>query len=267
VSLRYEWGWDFGLFPSGATVTVDDDGAPFVVTFTTGTYIHTSITDVDATAAYDEFAAAFETALNAGDSGSNTYLVTYHPATGYEIDGQNADFTLTFASDDAGVAMRHILGFSGNQSGNPAYNSDARPYYLIIPVIQGRSLVSDEYEPEGISVDAISDDATAYQTSRSTAETLCTWTQMAEVADAPAGPFANGTYIFEREATSTIPWTYQHAFRHARDGKQPFLVVDGSDSEVHELRADGTSFHPQRFGAQDFHIWNVPFRTRKLGVL
>jgi hypothetical protein len=264
MALRYEWGWDFANYVASPAFTIDDDGSPHVITFSTGTYIHTSITDV--IAPYDEFAAALESAINDVVDGSNSYTVTWNGTTGYTIAADTVNFTLSF-SGDAGLNMRRILGFTGNMSAASEQESNCRPYYLIIPAMPGRSQVSDEYQPEGIAEDASSDDGHAYQIAKATSEIYCDWTQMAETDQAPSSFSSEGTYVFEREATTAIPWTYQHAFTHGAGGMQPFLVIEGSTESVHELRAEGVPFHPQRFSAPDYALWNIPFRTRLLGYV
>jgi hypothetical protein len=187
----------------------------------------------------------------------------------YTIDYSAGDFSLDLTGSDTQVTMRRVLGFSGDQSTSDAYSSDVRPYYVILPAMPGRSECSDEYEPEGITNESIADDGSAYQISRATSEILSDWIQMAESTTAPDTFTNNGTYVFERDATSAVPWSYQHAWRHARTGYHPFLVVDSGTSEnaVHMLRADGSSFMPQRMASKDYPLWNIPFRTRKLGDL
>jgi hypothetical protein len=264
MALRYEFAWDFGLYETAPAVTVDDDGAAFVVTFSSGTHTPSGIESI--VSGYTSFTTALAAALNAGTTGAGEYEVIWNGPTGYEINYDSGNFSLTF-SGTAGTNMRSLLGMTGNRSGDDQYLSQCRPYYLIIPAMPGRSMMSDEYEPEGISTDASADDGSNYQTSKSTSETYCDWVQMAETDQAPSSFSSVGTYVFERQATTAVPWSYQHAWRHARGGKQPFVVVDGSENAVHELRAEGTTFHPQRFASQDIQLWNVPFKTRLLGRL
>ena len=78
----------------------------------------------------------------------------------------------------------------------------------------------------------------------------------------------DGLALFKRSVTAACPWSYQHAWEHVRSGGSlPFLVVEGSDSTVHTLRADGASFRPSRFAGKDIALWSVPFKTRQLGTL
>jgi hypothetical protein len=270
VSLRYEWAFDVSLLADGLSVTVTDSGGAFTVSFTSGTYAHTSINSV--VSGYTSFAAALETALNAGSLGAAVYNVDYafSPGSGigYTIEcDENAAFD--FTGTNAQVNMRRVLGFTTDSASSTLHESTARPYYLLVPSIQGRSNMSDEMEPDGASEEEGADDGTVYQTSKDTSEVVTEWTQMAEPTSISGASVVSSLWAppFERQATSLIPWSYQHAFRHARTGHLPFLVVDGSDSEVHELRADGTAFRPTRFASPDFGLWSIPFRTRLLGRL
>lgn len=269
MSLRYEWAFDVSLISSGLSVIVTDSGGPFTVSFTSGTYAHTSINSV--VSGYTSFADAFEAALNAGSLSTAVYSVAYafdlNTAIGYTIEcDENAAFD--FTGTDAQVNMRRILGFATDSASSTLHESTVRPYYILAPSIQGRSNMSDEVEPDDISEEESADDGTVYQTSKETSEIVCEWTQMAEPTSIPgATVLSPWAPPFERQATSLIPWSYQHAFRHARTGMLPFLVVDGSDSEVHQLRADGTSFRPTRFASPDYGLWSIRFRTRLLGRL
>lgn len=284
MALYYEWGFDVAQIASGFSVDVtDSSGAAgadrtFAVSFTTGTYCHTTLAGVTATSTYTAFAAALETALEAGSALGATprgYAVTWSRSTGYTIaltsefsGGPGTKLTLDFTTSDAKTNLRRVLGMTGDRTGALTYSSTVRPYYFLIPSIQGRSSV-DEREPDGLSEDSISDDGSADQISCDTAEVHLDWVQMAE-PDAPDVGFLFAdawSPPYERHATSAAPWSYMHAFRHARAGKQPFLVADGSQNLVCELRADGTSFKPQRSQGPDVEIWNIAFRTRLLGRL
>lgn len=280
MALYYEWGWDVAQIDDGFSVIVtDSSGAAgadrtFTVSFASGTYCHTSLAAVGATSTYTAFAAAFETALEAGSAGGATprgYTVSWSRTTGYTVAvNAGTKLTLDLTGTTAQTQMAQLLGMTGDRTGALTYSSQVRPYYFIVPTIQGLSSVSDEYEPDGIVEESISDDGTAHAIARDTSEVYFDWVQMAE-PDAPEAGFTFDdpwTAPFERQISSAAPWSYQHAFRHARAGKQPFLVTNGVDEElVHELRADGSSFRPQRGAGTDIAIWNIPFRTRLLGRL
>lgn len=263
MALRYEWSWDFAQI-GPAAVRVTDDGGTFDVRLSLGHYCHTNISSV--ASGVTDFATALQTALNAGTS-SGTYAVQWFSPYNLQYDGTSFALNFTAVTAAEGLLMRRILGFSANVSGLTEYDGDVRPYYLILPSIQGRSQMSDEYEPTDIMAEAVADDGSVYQVARDTTEIHSDWAQQAETETGPASAFADGTLAFKRHATAAAPWTYQHAFEHHRAGNHPFLVIDGSEQAVHRLRADGSSFMPQRFAGVDQPHWSIPFRTRLLGRL
>jgi hypothetical protein len=261
--LAYTWSFDIATIASGFTMTGTDDGGAFSVSMTTGVYNHFDISSI--VTGHSDFATALETAINAASS-SGTYTVEFDVATGYTIGYSGAVLSLDLTGSAGQTNMAAVLGFSGDRTGATSYASQVRPYYYILPLIPARSEMSDEYEPDGITAEAVADDSSAYQLSRATSETLSDWIQAAEIEDPPGSAFSAGTAVFERHATSAVPWSYQHAWRHARTGYHPFFVGDsGVGNAVHMLHADGSSFRPQRMAAKDFGLWNIPFRTRLLG--
>lgn len=267
MALRYEWCWDIALIGNVA-VNVTDAGGTFEVQITSGTYGHTDISDVDSD--FTDFATALETALNSGTSGAATYTVVWNGTNGYEIEISDGNFALAFSTVTTtaeGTRMAEILGLSGDKSSTNIIDSDVRPYYVIIPAIPGRSEMSDEYEADSIMYESTADDGTVYQVSREQSEIWSDWKQNAETATAPDLFTHQGTFVFKRQATTAVPWTYQHAWEHQRTGKTPFLVIDGTEQAVHQIRADGASFKPARFAGQDIPYWQIPFRTRLLGRL
>lgn len=273
MALRYEWAWRIQSIGTVA-IKVTDDGGTSTVSLTSGTYAHTSISSV--VPGYTAFSAALKAALDADSTLSGTYTVTWNGTTGYTISVTgSSSLTLSFATTTAahGTRMQRILGFSADQSGATSYSSDVRPYFMIIPAIQGRSELSDEYEPPDIAMEDVADDGTAELTSRyegddesdDDGEVWLDWTQNAETETGPSVFSGEGTFVFKRQATSAVPWTYQHAFKHMRRGHHPFLVLDGSEKAVCQIRADGASFTPRRFAGTDQPFWTIPFRTRLLG--
>lgn len=257
MALRYEWGWDAALTPF--TISATDDGGSFSVAVTTGTYAHTVMTDLG----YLALAAYLQTAINTASS-SGTYTVTYNGTSGYTIAYSGSVLTLTFTGSTAITNAAKILGFSGTKSGSTSYSSDVRPYYVIIPAIQARSKVSDEYEPPNIVSEASADDGTVFQVAKDTSEIYLDWTQTAETQVAPTVHTTEGTPMHSRYATSEVPWTYQHAWAHMRGGQQPFACIESSTT-LHEMRAEGLSFAPMRFAAEDYPLWSIAFKTRLIG--
>lgn len=279
MSLRYEWSFDLAAL-GGVAVVVDDDGSAGEAEIASGTHAHTSIAtveDVEGNAvarysAYTAFAVVLAAALNTASTGVGTYTVTWNGTTGYTVAYSAGNFSLSFSTVTTaaqGVLLRQILGFSGDKSGAASYSSDARPFFVIIPTVEGRTQMTDEMEPDDLASEAVADDGTAYQVSRDSLEVWSDWRQTAETNTAPSTFSAAGTPVYARHATSAVPWTYQHAWRHMRLADHPFLVLDTgtSESAVHQIRAEGASFRPQRFAAADYDLWSLDFRTRLIGRL
>lgn len=283
MSLRYEWTVDPGNLTDGMAVSVDDGTDSGTATVTTDTvYAHTSLTSVLGSGVGGDLATALETLTDAILT-TNGSTISYSAANRAYTLAFGASCTVDFRSatlgDDSGVNLAKWLGFTASHtdgagsgydcylSGQTSYTSNVRPYGIIIPTIQGRSDVSDEYEPDGIAMDNEADDGSAYGVSKDTSSIWLDWTQTAETNSPPSGFASDGMAVFQTAETSAVPWSYQRAFGHARDGWYPFLVVDGSDSLVCELRAEGASFHPTRFAGKDYSLWSIPFRTRLRGRL
>lgn len=257
MALRYEFFFDIAMIGTLAYKLTDAEVSGSERTFTTGSYCHTT------------FAAALETSLETGHV-TTGYTVTWNGATGYTIAYSSTPCTIAFSTVTTaaqGTRLRQTLGMSGDRSGGTTYSSQVRPYYLIVPAIQGRSQVSDEHEPEGLMFEAVSDDGVAYQISKDTSEILYDWIQVAETETAPSTFSDPGTPPFTRLASAAVPWVYQDAWAHMRLGDHPFYVVDGSVTSKHQIRADGASFRPQRFMGPDLPYWTIPFRTRLLDYI
>ncbi len=268
--MHYEFTWDISV-NGGLSLKSTADSTEFEVTFTSGTYCHT---DISGTATgYQSFALALADALNSGNPGTAVYTVTWNGTTGYQVDISTGTCTLVFSTTsdtEAGENMRKVLGFSSDQAAAASITSDVRPFYLIIPAIQGRSNKTDRYEPEGITQEGKADDGTVTQISKATSEELSDWNQTAEVNTTPSVFSSPGTPAYIRHAddgtsANDVPWTYQHAWRHMRTHEHYIYVVDGADTDVHKLRAEGLSFHPVRFASDDFDLWTIPFRTYFIG--
>lgn len=297
MALRYEWGWDVEALQLdgtavGSLAVYGDDGTDNgLVTISSGTYAHTAIDSATGSGTFTKFDPAIEAAFTALSIGMN---VIYSASTAtYTLD-LGAIGSLDFrdaatpngvgSGSSAGKMMAALLGYNYQHddatggsasdpynirlSGQQSYASNCRPYCVILPTIQGRSEMSDEYEPEGVSRESVADDGTSYHVSVDGASIWYDWIQMAETDSPPATHSDDGMAVFKRNATAEVPWSYQHAWEHARTGGSlPFLVVDGSDSEVYRLRSDGLAFRPQRFASKDYSLWSIPFRARLLGRL
>ncbi len=261
---------------------VADDGGTFQFAMTSGEYCHSDLSgalDIDGVAvtrlaSVTDFAAAITTAMNTQSSSAGTYLVQWVPTLlVYTVENDTANFVLTFSSATVaadGTRLRELLGFSGTQSGDLDYTSDQRPSHLIVPTIQARSDVEDEYEEAGLVTEASADDGTAYQTGVDGSTMKLDWTQHAETNAVPATIAGEGTPVFKRTSASSLtPWSYQHAWAHLKDGQPPFLVVDPAETSgaVFEMRAEGCSFKPRRFKGKDYDLFSLDFKARLLGRL
>lgn len=271
MSLRYEFLWDHSII-GAVQIKATLDGAEFESTIATGNYGHTSIASVDSN--FTDFATALKTEMDADNPGSATVTVTWNGTTGYTLTPSSGTLALNFTTTTVaqGTLMRRILGFDANADTSAAasQSSTMRPYYMVIPAQAGRTNVTDEYEPEGITRESKADDGSVYQLSKSTSEILTDWDQVAEIETAPATFSDQGTQVYKRQAdgegtADDVAWTYQHAFEHHRLGLHPFLCLDGSDSIVYRLRAEGSTFHPVRWASNDFGLWTVAFRAYELG--
>lgn len=271
ASLRYEFCWDFAraLSGVGAAVKLDDDGPLFEVTFTAGTYGHTSVSGIVST--YTDFATALQTAINAAKGGAGSYTVTYSALTGYTISYSAGNFDLTFSTTTVpqrGTNMRHILGMT-DRSGASSYSSLLRPYFVLFPVVPGRSEVSDDYEPESIVQESIADGGQTYEVAVTNVAKRIDWIDVGDQDIPPTAytSFGTGTPVHKRFDTTSVPWSYEDAYEHHRTAFDPILVVDGGTNEniVCKLRADKSSFKPKRMGSADFDLWSVPFGVHLLG--
>lgn len=264
MDLQYSFCWRCETFP--LAMEVNDDGGSFTVSILEGSYSHLAVVGSD----YVEFASDLEDRLNALTS-SGSYTVTYSTTAGYFLSYSGSSLAITLSGTDALENMAKVLGFPAsvflrNQA------SIARPWFTIIPAIQARSKVSDEYEPEDIAMEAVADSGNAYIVSVEQASILFDWTQSAETNSAPEAAFQPGTPVHRRHGTALVPFTYQEAWRHmqlggdATNGSLPFYVTENGSTRMHWMRAEGLSFHPTRFAGDDYDLWNIPFLTRTLDL-
>ena len=276
MALRLEYSQDLASLPTaGVAVRVTDDGGTATVTMVAGVHTQTDISSVDPD--FTTFAAAFKAALDADATLTGTYVVTWNGTTGYAISNeQGALLTLDFTTPGTqGTQMRRLLGFHGNQSGASGatgYVSTVRPYYLIIPAIQGRSNYSREKETPEIVNEAIADDGSRVFIAKTTADKIGEWTHPAEIETTPAVFSAAGTpthkdMVDAGTSVNDVPWSWEHSFEHLRTAHHRVLVIDGAASEVWEVRADGMFFLPARWSGSDIALWQIPFKGRKIGVL
>lgn len=211
---------------------------------------------------YDPFAAAVEAALNAVGAG---FTVSFSSTTNaYTITHSGGSFSLNFSGHADGPALGNALGMpNGFYAAAASHVSDATPYYVIEPAHDARSGFTNTYEPEGIVQEAVADGGTAYGIAMETTELHCDWVQRLESKSA----------TISHVATSTVPWTWQHFFRHCR-ASHPFTVIDAISNveggRVYKLRADGaagTKAVIQLFQDDWEELWNISIAARDLGEL
>lgn len=265
MSLAYHFGFDAALL-GGLSMSFTDDGGAHSLSFDEETFAHIDLSAVTGTGTYVEFATALQAELN---SVSSLYGVAFNASNGYTIEYGGAVLSIDLTGTDAQVNMRRVLGFTGDRTGDTTYTSQVRPWYFIVPAIDGVTKPSDERQPAGISTGGVSDGAATCQRARDLAEVWSDWDQAGEdMRDAGGTAFAAGTRVYTRQATAAVPWTYQDAWHHMKAHGDPFAVKHSvTGTTVHRLRADGRSFKPARVGGVDIDIWNIPFRTREIGRL
>ena len=146
-----------------------------------------------------------------------------------------------------------LLGLTANYVGGTSKTSDVAVYYAINGTLGAKSDPA-EYEGDNLSSVGEADDGTTYGISRSTStiryECSVTWEPVASVRAA--------------SATVANPWTWQHFFAHVR-AHESFALKDSALSEttVHKLREDGTSFVPQPSANDPNYVayYNINLRT------
>lgn len=248
-----------GFSTAGSTQDMTIKSGAGTGTVAAGTYAYATFASVVST--YTAFGAAVVTALNSAAAGtytvSLTTTLTSITFTIYSVAG----FTLTFPSTDAGNRCKVALGFSTIPlvAGTAAapYTSTIRPYYCIIPAMGARSDFTDVYEPADIVEEAVSDGGVSYGVARATNELWCDWSQTMETKAA----------TLTRSATAAVPMTYQAMVKHCRSQHPIGVYETATSNNLYRLRADGASFVPERVAADYDGLWNIPFRTRDLGVL
>lgn len=259
MALTIEAGWDFAHFgKSSMTITESGGGGAAAVEFTSGTYCHADLTGALGAGDYDDFAGAFEAALEAASPNTVNYTVTYSlAAKTYTIAPFLGTVTLTFAATDEGNRLRRLLGFSATQSAASSHVSDQDPWGIFTSAMGAKSSVSDDSE-EGLIEEAMADDGTTYVVAQGTMAIRHDFTL-------PFEPMAS-IYSYPHGAASAEDFALQDLWTMLRPG-QPFLLRDGSEDTVHQLTARGALFKPARVTADYDDLWNMAFPTYMRGRL
>lgn len=254
MALYYAAGFDTAQI--GAFSVAVSGVASGTATVAAGKYCHiglNGIGDYSASGDYSDFATAVQTALVAVNA---NFTCTYSSANYAYTISNPSNFVLTW-NGTAGTNLRRALGFSTTTASATSATSDVRPYYLMVPQIDGRSQFTDTYEPDDIAEEAVSDGGTDYVISRDTSELWCDWVQSMETKAA----------TLTRSAVAAAPWTWQDFFKHCR-GEHPFYC--GDNDAVYRLRADGASFSSrvrERVTADYDDLWQIRFFARDRGVI
>ena len=221
-----------------------------------GTYCAETMAAVSGASGYTGFATAVAAAMTTsmgdavtGSVNTATLRYTFTRAAG------NATWTVGADEGDADIArLGRFLGFSTSLSGTSSITSDVRPYFVIETAIDGKSEVSDTYEPENVTATAEAEDGSAYSIAHTTAAEYEDFRFRYESPEA----------TFTRAATSSVPYTYQRFVQDVRT-IHPFWVRNTDDSAVYRLRDKAASFKPIRI-TKDFDAhWDWLFMCRLVG--
>jgi hypothetical protein len=258
MTHRIESGWNIAIVGTH-TLSVTGDIGTEVVSFTTGTYCHSDMSSVLGAGLYDDFAGDLEAALDASGAATGAFTVTWDGATQTYTISNAGNCSLTFANNTAGNNAADALGFNRNSTTVSANNvvSVRTPYYVIDGAMGGRSGWTRPYEGDDIVSQVEAEDGSTYATARSVAPLYDDWTI----------PFETLAATFTSEATTAVPWTWQHFFAHSR-GIEPFAVFDDAGNSVHVLRGSrGARFKPSRASEDWDGRWNVDILTINRGDL
>jgi hypothetical protein len=246
--------WNLGRIGPIALQLVDDDGTE-TVRLTTGTFAHVNLSSV--VTGVTAFASGLQTALNVGPR-AGKYSVTWAVATGYTVGYTGSASAVSFSAVTAteGVRMRRILGFSGNFSAFPAV-SDVRPFYVLDLARDGLSGFSRDFEVSGQTQRQVSVKGNAFTVSPLTHERRFKGRTR----------FMPRARVFASEATTAVPWTFEHLLQHARCREALLLDMPGDRIVYRSVNGefDEASRKPV-FG--DFHgLWDLAIEGQVLGRL
>jgi hypothetical protein len=173
----------------------------------------------------------------------------------------SSTYTVTFGS----INTARLYGFNTTTlSGSSSYTSTGVPWGVIRPVLSAVSLPSTNYEPEGISNQAVSGGGAVMGLSRSTAPIYRDWVQQYETKELT---------LRLNAALADHPFTHQELFEAVRTGL-PFVVLSGfgaddgtHDHEVFYLRAEGSAFKPERATDANDAQFHVSYKAVVAGYL
>lgn len=264
MALRYFAGWDHANI-GAATMTTS--GIVASVNISSGTYCHADASDIMGTGEYTDFATALDTALG------GTFSVSFNASTLLYTISAGSAFQITAMN----LLMKRLLGFDILDASLPTASASSvvgtqKAWYAIAPTVEARSDVSDDFEPGQLGADGEADDASFVGVSRTSSPVYHDWVQMMEPKSAC---YTRSSTYWTNMGSSTVTsggngptrvWTYEQMFKHARN-VSPIYVYDseagvGTDDMIAQLRAEGSSWRPERVSANSDVSWNVPFKAR-----
>ena len=252
MATVYHAGVDLALVGTWSITVVSNPGGTFNASVDESDFSSTKISHTNMSSDesdYIQLAGALQTALQAIHA---NFSCTFSESTlAYTIANSSVNFDITFST-----AARQTLGFSGNDTNKASVTSDVRPYYLIQAQHDGRSVFSGHYEPDAIASQAMSDSGNAVVgLARTASPVFVDWRQQ----------FETRASTFKLQATSAVPWTWQHFFELCRT-VHPFAVVDGYEDATYRLRPEGSVFRPEAQTPDFDDQWHVPLMALYRGV-
>lgn len=256
MTTYVSFGFDFSVIGAFSLLVTETSGAGKSDTIALSSRcIHEG--SVSGTPTYDEFRVALQTALNAAALDA-TYTVTFDVAT----------MRFTVAASGGGVTSiqlagntvaQNVLGFPSSFGGTALSRVGTKsPYYLLKVDIDGFSDWSDLYElSDDIAEDAVAHDGTPFSIAHDGAATLLDLTV----------PLVPRALLYTREATATEPWTWQHAFPHARTVEPLIVYNDDLGGHVVRLRKESAAFRPRFLEADYIAYADIPLRLWHFEVL
>lgn len=224
------------------------------VSVTSGHFCHVSLASYDS--ACTGFAAALQAALVTAGFASATvsYSTTTHA---YTLSNGGGSFSIAFTAGSAGTRMARVLGFTAGATAT-SHTSTVRPYYTILPYIDGRSRFPGLYHEER-TTRRVADDGRGYATGPTEPLVSGMWEHWHE-------PLAR---IFEYAASSSYPWTWEHFWKHAGVYQEYVLFQPETGSSeprgVWQLNVPNfaASTHERQFSDGDF-AWKIRFSGTRL---
>lgn len=237
------------------------------VSYTSGAYSHVALTLPSPFTSPSVLATALTASLSGG---AHTVVVAWSKTSlVYTLTG-SGNFALASMSTTLNAALGYpTFGgtIGGSTSGHAVYTSSVRPLYVHLPVMTGQSSVSPKLEAEGRTTTSVSDGGVPYGISSIGVAQTRQWTHNMELRAAPAAIATRGTPLDTEDATTLIPWSWQHWRNHVL-GHEVFALYDptGTAAEFYMLEASSTSHRPTRITADYDALFAVPVSAYYLGA-